>query len=274
MFSFRKRLFATFAIFCGVAAVGRAGPYVPAAGFPGATAIAASSASFFEWASGYTIQRGLVEIDQPSGGFATYGGTNGGVATGSPNAAPIGPAPWPPTSQYGIALGQGGTITLTFPDPITNGPARTSQCLGMASRVAAPLRSSSRPSWRSVRTASTSFPFRPFRLRKRPRKSKTSANSIRQTFTTWPARTPPAGERRLTSTKLAGVSPLLNVNHITALRLVDCVDDINPAYASYDSLGNVINAPWPALSSAGGEGFILEGVGVVNAVPKPGSLAL
>ena len=67
---------------------------------------------------------------------------------------------------------------------------------------------------------------------------------------------------------------MLNVNDVTEVRLVDCVGDINPTYATYDSQGHIINAPWPAYSFAGSEGFCLAGVGVLNAVPEPGSLAL
>ena len=67
--------------------------------------------------------------------------------------------------------------------------------------------------------------------------------------------------------ELAGVSPLLNVNDVTEVRIVDCVGDINPAYATYDSQGNIVNGPWPAYSSAGSEGFCLAGVGVLN--PEP-----
>ena len=48
------------------------------------------------------------------------------------------------------------------------------------------------------------------------------------------------------------------------MRIVDCVGDINPAYATYDSQGNIINEPWPASSIAGSEGFCLAGVGVIN----------
>ena len=61
---------------------------------------------------------------------------------------------------------------------------------------------------------------------------------------------------------------------MTEVRIIDCVDDIAPAYATCDSLGNVINVPWPAYSSAGSEGFCLAGVGVINAVPEPGTFSL
>ena len=54
--------------------VSAAGPYSPAGGQPGSTAIPAADPSIVEWATGYTIDRGLVEIDNPSLGYATYGG--------------------------------------------------------------------------------------------------------------------------------------------------------------------------------------------------------
>ena len=74
--------------------------------------------------------------------------------------------------------------------------------------------------------------------------------------------------------ELAGISPLLNINDVTEVRIVDCVSDINLAYATRDSLGNIINAPWPAYATAGSEGFCLAGVGVINAAPEPGTLSL
>jgi autotransporter-associated beta strand protein len=66
--------------------------------------------------------------------------------------------------------------------------------------------------------------------------------------------------------ELAGVSPLLNVNDVTEVRIVDCVGDIQSPYATKDSLGNIVNAPWPAYSSVASEGFCLAGVGVINAL--------
>ena len=71
----------------------RAGPYSPAGGMAGSTAISATDPSIVEWATGATIDRGLVEIDNPSLGYATYGGTNGSGS--SQNNAPIGQPPQP-----------------------------------------------------------------------------------------------------------------------------------------------------------------------------------
>ena len=127
MFKFPCKVITATALLCCVAAVSRAGSYPPAAGYPGATAISASSAGFAEWATGATINRGLVQIDNPSLGFADYGGSSGtliknGAATISPNSAPLGEPPLPGSAYYGVALGQAGTATLTFAEPIANGP--------------------------------------------------------------------------------------------------------------------------------------------------------
>lgn len=76
---------------------------------------------------------------------------------------------------------------------------------------------------------------------------------------------------------LVGVSPLLDVNNIIQIRIIDVVGSIDPAYGSYDSLGNLINDPYP--TPFGSSGFDLTGVGVINfaspaAVPEPSSLAM
>jgi hypothetical protein len=72
--------------------------------------------------------------------------------------------------------------------------------------------------------------------------------------------------------ELAGFSPLLDVGAVTHVRIVDVVGSINPLYASYDSLGNLVNDPWstPFASS----GFDLDAVGVLHPVPEPATGAL
>ena len=52
------------------------------------------------------------------------------------------------------------------------------------------------------------------------------------------------------------------------------VGSINPLYATYDSLGNMVNDPWPTNGAS--SGCDLDAVGVINAAaaPEPSSLAL
>jgi hypothetical protein len=73
--------------------------------------------------------------------------------------------------------------------------------------------------------------------------------------------------------ELAGVSPYLNINDVTEVRITDVVGSIDPAYGTYDSQGHLINDPFPTPFAS--SGFDLTGVGVINmdaAVPEPGSV--
>src|SRR5690349_17615741 len=77
-----------------------AGPYAPAARQSGSTAIANTSPSLVEWASGYAnLVRGPLDIANPDGGSASFG--SGGEA--------LGPADG--NSSHVVSLGDGGQIT-------------------------------------------------------------------------------------------------------------------------------------------------------------------
>jgi hypothetical protein len=264
-----KLLFAA-AIVASVAEA-RAGSFPPAAGFPGATAISATSASIAEWASGYSINRGLVQIDDASQGYATYGGTDGTTT----NSAPVGPPPQPQTQTYGIALGQGGTCTVTFAQPLTNGAGADFAVFGNGFVTSGSTSSWIKPAF--VEVSSDGVNFFAF-----PSVSLTPTTTQVGDFGTLnptnlydlAGKDPFGWGTPFDLSELAGVSPLLDVNDVTAVRMVDCVDDINPAYASYDSQGHIVNGPWKAFSSAGSEGFVLAGVGAINVVPEPQSLVL
>lgn len=72
--------------------------------------------------------------------------------------------------------------------------------------------------------------------------------------------------------ELAGVSPLLDIDAITQVRLVDVVGSISPALGTTDSLNNLINDPYPTAS--GGGGFDLDAVAVLRPVPEPTTICL
>ena len=236
----------------------------PAGGQSGSVAISATDSRIVEWASGATINRGLVEIDNPSMGYATYGGPNGSGT--SPNTAPIGQPPQPQSTYYAVALGQGGTATLTFAQPISNGPGYDFAVFGNGFSEGS--QEWCKPAFVEVSSDGVHF----FRF---PSVSLTQATPQVGSYGTLDptnlcdlAGKDPAGYGTpFDLQELAGVSPLLNVNDVTEVRIIDCVGDINAPYATKDSLGNVVNAPWPAYSTAGSEGFCLAGVGVLN--PEP-----
>ena len=88
-----------------------AGPFPPAAGQPGSTAVDASSSAIVNWATGYTQYSPGTDVDPQ---FQTP-------------ARALGPAGDSDGTQQGfifdiVALGRGGSIDLLFSTPITNGP--------------------------------------------------------------------------------------------------------------------------------------------------------
>ena len=58
----------------------------------------------------------------------------------------------------------------------------------------------------------------------------------------------------------------LDVNAITHIKLIDVVGTINPAYATYDSQGNIINDPYPTEFPSGG--FDLDAIGVIHSASE------
>ncbi len=56
--------------------------------------------------------------------------------------------------------------------------------------------------------------------------------------------------------------PLLDINNITHVKIIDVVGTINPRYATRDSRGHIVNDPYPTAFASGG--FDLDGVCVMN----------
>ncbi|HEY2146353.1 MAG TPA: PEP-CTERM sorting domain-containing protein [Pirellulales bacterium] len=239
-----------------------AGPFPPQAGQPGSTAIAAGDPRFVEWASSVvSLSRGPENVANPSLGLASFGAPTN--ALGPSDAA---------TNFAGVvSLGDGGQITLGFTQPIRNGAGPDFAVFenGFASGGLAFLELG------FVEVSSDGLNF--FRF---------PASSLTQTATQV------ASFGLLDATnlddlagkyvagfgtpfdlgQLAGVSPLLDVNNVNYVRIVDVVGSIDPMYATHDAFGNIVNDPWPTASAS--SGFDLDAVSVINAVPEPSSLAL
>lgn len=102
-----KKTILVLVVFCPVLL---AGPYAPPAGQAGSTAISKDDPNIVAWATSAVIERGLVDISRPELGYASYGN----------EANCLGPAQG---DIYNVvSLGDGGTATLGFQNPITNGP--------------------------------------------------------------------------------------------------------------------------------------------------------
>lgn len=229
-----------------------AGPYTE-------SGVAAGSPQIAGWATGVaSLVRGPQDIASPGGPLASFG---------------AGPASLGPADGSVVSLGDGGSITLTFAQPIRDGAgadfAVFENGFAFGNSVFAELA--------FVEVSSNGTDFYRF-----------PSVSLTQTATQLGAfgGIDPtnvfnlAGKHADQGTPfdlaaLAGVWPLLDVNSVTHVRVIDVVGRIAPVgtyVPSVDSLGNIINDPYPTAFASGG--FDLDAVGVINFVPGPGVAAL
>ncbi|MBC8393159.1 MAG: T9SS C-terminal target domain-containing protein [Deltaproteobacteria bacterium] len=239
-----------------------AGSFAPAAGQPGSTAIAMpgdpnDTSVFAGWATGVLIDRGLVKISEPS---------LGDVSHGTPQDA-LGPAQGQSTVGV-VSLGDAGVATLTFENPIANGPGYD---FAVFENSFAPNPSEPNIMFLElafVEVSSDGIHYERF-----------AAASLTQSQTQVPA-------FGFTSTidttdihnfagkyskgygtpfdleEIRDVNDLVDVTEITHIRLIDVVGTLQSGYARGDSMGNIINDPWPTDFSTGG--FDLDAVGVIH----------
>ncbi len=227
----------------GVSQVGWAGPFAPAAGQPGSTAISKSDASIAEWASGYL----------------NYSvGANVAAQWQTPQKA-LGAAVG--DSFDIVCLGDNGQITLTFTHAIKNGPGPDlavfengfSDTFLELGYVEVSSNGTDFVRFPSVSlTASAVGGFGAVD----PTNLDGLAGKYRQGFGT-----------PFDLNDLVGVSLLLDLNNVGYVRIRDIVGD----GTALDSLGNPIYDPYPTSGSAG---FDLDAVAALNVVPEPGALVL
>jgi hypothetical protein len=233
-----------------------AGPFAPPAGQAGSTAIAASSPAFVDWANGYSnLVRGPQDAANPGGAKATAGDPNYAVGPGGSGSAIV-------------SLGDGGQITLSFPRAITDGPGFDFAVFenGFADDfLELGLVEVSSNGIDFVRFAATSLTPTAAQVGSFGALDATNLDGL-------------AGKYRggfgtpFDLATIAGMSPLVDPSNINFVRIIDVIGSINPALATLDSLGNAINDPYPTAFASGG--FDLDAVGVINAVPEPGTWSL
>jgi len=201
------------------------------------------SSAFVGWASGCTVQRGYMNIANPSLGTVTLGSEQD--ALGQPDGSSV------------ISLGDSGVAVLTFPYPVQNaaGPdfavfenGFTNNYMELA----------------FVEVSSDGENF--FRF---PAISHVDTTTQLDNFSYSDLTKVHnfAGKYRAlygTPFDLDEVpdDPALNKSAITHIRLVDVVGSLQTPYRSYDSEGRPVNDPWPAEFASGG--FDLDAVGVIH----------
>ncbi len=233
-----------------------AGPYAPAAGQTGTTAIHMNDPAFTAWATGAVVERGPMNISEPANGDASHG---------SPSDA-VGPAQGKAIDGV-VSLGDGGSATLTFNDAITNGDGADFAVFenGFGSWLELAF----------VEVSSNGEDFIRF-----------ESVSLTQTNTQVVDQLDPTDVYNLAGKcqggygtpfdleELKGVSQLVDFDAITHVRIIDVVGSIDDAYATYDSKGNKVNDPWWDYLAGSATGFDLDAVGVIHHAPEPATLAL
>jgi len=223
-----------------------AGPYAPPAGESNSTAIYMDDPNFTAWATGVTVQRGYVKIDEPELGYVSYG--NDANALGMADG-----------DLYGVvSLGDGGDATVTFANPIANGPGYDFAVFENAfddtflelAFVEVSSDGINFFGFDSVSLTQTDTQVGGFGMLETT-DLHNFAGKYRQGYGT-----------PFDLEELADVNVLLDANGITHVRIIDAVGCIQDEYARYDSLGNKINAPWPTPFATGG--FDLDAVGVIH----------
>lgn len=239
----------------------RAGPYPPAAGKAGSTAIARDDARIKGWAAGVAaFTRGPMNAGDPGLGPARYGTPESALGPADVGEPEQQPEPGAPGPFQVVSLGDGGSITLAFSPPIADG----------AGFDFAVFENGFRDSFLElalVEASSDGLTF--FRF---------PAVSLTQTTTQISngGSLDPTNLHNLAGkyrarygtpfdlADLASPAPPagLDLQRITHLRIIDVVGALDPALATRDSLGNIINDPWPTTFES--SGFDLDAVAVLN----------
>jgi hypothetical protein len=225
--------------------------FAPGQGQPGTTAMHADSSAFVAWATGCVAEPGPMNITNPGAGLA---------GSGWPASNVIG---YPQGTMGVTCLGDGGMATVTFASPICNreGPDFAVFENGFANAQNPNL-------WflelGFVEVSSDGENF--FRF---------PAYSNTQTVTQLDGMgcIDPSQIHNLASKYGAMYGtpfeldevpddPLLDKDHITHVRIVDVIGNIDPEYATYDCQGNPINDPWPTPFASCG--MDLDAVGVIH----------
>ena len=230
--------------------------FAPAAGLPGTTAMHADSSAFVAWATGCTTERGLMRIDKPHLGYASFG--NDSLVLGAPGTGGASEIVYDV-----VSLGDGGVATVTFASPIYNGAGPDFAVFENGFGID------------SDTTHTLHFLELAF----------VEVSSDGVNF--FPAITNVPSDHQLGG--YGGINPsqihnfagkydqfygtpfnlddvednaLLDKNRVTHVRVIDVVGCIKPEYATYDSEGHVVNDPWFTSNDKGG--FDLEAVGVIH----------
>ena len=218
--------------------------FEPLPGEVGSIAIHKDSSVFIDWGETVVINRGPMSLLDTGLGNADFGLDNDGVGM---------------ADGVVVSLGDGGTATISFMNLIMNGPGYdfaifengfTDNYLELA--------------FVEVSSDGVNY-FRFDAISETPTDvQKGNADFIDCRFVN-----NLAGKYRVNYgtpfdlEELSGI-PILDINAISHIKLIDVVGSIDPLYGSFDSEGTIINDPFPTPFPS--SGFDLDAIGVIHSV--------
>lgn len=210
-----------------------AGPFTPAAGQSGSTAIAKDSALFIDWATGWQDYLPGPDLD------ASFATPDKALGKAVGDAYDI------------VSLGNGGRITLTFDQPIKNGSGYDFAVFENSfSNTFLEL------AWVEVSSNGTDF-FRFNNYSYTPAKVSAFGSIDPTNIDGLAGKYKQGFGTPFDLNDLVGISDLLNVNNIGYVRIQDIIGN----GAEKDSLNKPIYDPYKTVGSAG---FDLEAIGVIH----------
>lgn len=223
--------------------------FAPPAGWEGSTAINADDPAFVGWATGCQVERGLRRIDKPQYGYASYGVPEDALGKADDTLL--------------VSLGDGGNAVCTFASPICDGPGYDFAVFEN------PLKWAEDTTLYFLELGFVEVSSDGENYVRFPSVSMIPTETQVGTFDCTDPRMvhnlagkyAPHWGTPFDLAELAG-NELLDINHVTHVRIVDVVGTINPEYASYDSEGHIINDPWPTPFES--SGFDLDAIGVIH----------
>jgi len=246
-----------------------AGPFAPAAGQTGSTAIHYNDPRIVAWGSSVgELVRGPYDISDPDSPFVSFG--NAGAALGPPNGFDPDTGLPRTSADAVVSLGDAGFITVLFPSPIDDGPSWDFAVFENAfddTFLELAFVEVSSDGVHFVRFPSTSLTQTTTQVAQ-----SSTTNALDPTDLDGLAGKYRVGWGTPFDLSVLAGAPNLDIHRVTSVRIVDVVGSIDPLYARRDSSGRIINDPWVTPFNTGG--FDLDAIGVINAIPEPGSTHL
>jgi hypothetical protein len=212
------------------------------AGTAGSTALPKDTSLFTAWGKACSISRGYQDISNTSLGYASVGDSSKAIGKADADV---------------VSLGDGGIAVITFTTPIKNGS-------GFDFAVFENGFNDTFLELAFVEVSSDGVNY--FRF---PATSNSPASPQYTNGAVMDASklNNLAGKYRVNYgtpfdlQEMTGI-PLLDVNNVTHVKIIDAVGSVNPSYGTYDKNNNIINDPWPTPFAS--SGFDLDAVGVIN----------